>query len=524
MTTHARTTKRRATLSTTCLAIAIACDTDPRHAVDTHSAGGAGAGAESGRHSTAGSPTESAGEAAAASSETAGAPSETAGAPSETASAGQAGSGSAEGGAAGASAGSSPGAGQGGDVSTPPTDVGVPATRLASFANSIGVNTHVIYYDGGYADLDAVLEHLSYLGVTHVRDALISANFYDQELYGPWFQRLARAGVRFNLIAKGGSTSKPFDPGAAVAGARFVEGLAAGAVESIEGFNEINNWPVTYWNETSYAAAARAMKALYGAVKADDLLGSLPVYDLTGGEFAEVTVGIANITGRADFANQHPYPQRGEQPSSWIARGFGHYAGDPPKVITEFGYYTDATDTDGWGGVSEEVQAKLTLNGLLDAFAQGVTRTYVYELVDVLPDPESWTHHFGLFRSDHSPKPAATAIHNLTSLIGGTDGDFTPGRLDFELSGLPDTAHHLLFQRQEGTFVLVLWNEPDNWDEVAQKPLATTAVNVGIDLGFGYPSVRIFDPIMGIEPISRHDGERSFVVSLDDHPLLVFVE
>jgi hypothetical protein len=266
------------------------------------------------------------------------------------------------------------------------------------------------------------------------------------------------------------------------------------------------------------------MKALYDAVKADAVLAGLPVYDLTGGEFAELELGLSDISGHADFANQHPYPQRGDQPASWIARGFEHYAGDPPKVITEFGYYTDPTDTEGWGGVSEDVQAKSILNGLFDAFALGVTRTYIYELVDVLPVPEYWGNHFGLFRSDHSPKPAAAAIHNLTSLIAGVDGVFTPGRLDFQLSGLPASGNRLLFQRQDGTFVLALWNEPDNWDELAHRPLATTPTNVTVDLGFAYRSVQVFDPIAGIDPISVRDGERTFVLPLDDHPLLVFVK
>jgi hypothetical protein len=511
---RARITTTRAALAATWLGAIVACESD-RSRVSRGSAGAPESiGGEAGRHASAGSP---AGGHAGRAGENGGAPSDVAGW------GGDGGIDAGESGAPGVLGGAAPDGGQGGDAYVPPTGVGLLAAPLASFASSIAVNTHVIYYDGGYADLDAVLENLAYLGVVHVRDALISANFYDQELYGPWFQKVARAGIRFNLIANGGSATNPFDPAAAIAGARFVEGLSAGAVESIEGFNEINNWPVTYDGETSYAAAARAMKALYDGVKADEVLGTRPVYDLTGGEFAELELGLSDIRGHADVANQHPYPQRGDQPASWIARGFEHYEGDPPKVITEFGYYTDPTDTDGWGGVSEAVQAKSILNGLFDAFALGVTRTYIYELVDVLPDPELWTHHFGLFRSDHSPKPAATAIHNLTTLLSGAEGDFTPGRLDLELSGLPASGNRLLFQRPDGTFVLAVWNEPDNWDEVARQPLATTPVAVSVDLGFAYRSVQVFDPIAGTEPIAIHDGERSFVILIDDHPLLVFV-
>ena len=513
MTFDVRMTTMRGALVAVWLCIAAACETN-RSVVQLNGGDGGDGGGEAGREASSGVPNASGTD-----DEAAG----TAGAGGSGVAASGGASDGGESGAAGSSAGFHPGGGHAGDVAGPPPGAGVLATPLASFVDSIAVNTHVIYYDGGYADLDAVIDNLGYLGVVHVRDALISANFYDQDLYGPWFQKVARAGIRFNLIARGGSAANPFDPAAAVAGARFVEGLSAGAVESIEGFNEINNWPVSYDGETSYAAAAAAMKALYAAVKADDVLGELSVYDLTGGEFAEPELALADITGHADFANQHPYPQRGEQPASVIARGFEHYEGDPPKVITEFGYYTDPTDTEGWGGVSEDVQAKQTLNGLFDAFAQGVTRTYIYELVDVLPDPTLWTHHFGLFRSDHSPKPAATAIHNLTTLVAGTDGEFTPGHLDFELHGLPATGDRLLFQRQDGTFVLALWNEPDNWDELLHEPLPTTPAHVTVDLGFAFASVQVFDPIMGTTPLATHDGEQTFAVSLDDHPLLVFV-
>ena len=401
---------------------------------------------------------------------------------------------------------------------------GVQARKINDLVDSVAVNTHIIYYDGGYADLDAVLANLAYLGVVHVRDALISSNFYDQSLYGPWFSKLAKAGIRFNLIANGGSAGNPFNPAQAVAGAQFVAAMQSGAVEAIEGFNEINNFAVSYQSETSYTAAGAAMRALYTAVKADASLATLPVYDLTGGEFAPAAVGLNTITGHADFANQHPYPQRGDQPAQWIADGFTHYNGNPPKVITEFGYYTAPNDTTGWGGVAEDLQAKLILNGLADALLQGISRTYIYELVDVLPNAADWGNHWGLFRSDHSPKPSATAIHNLMTVTANVNGAFAPGRLDYKVSSLPTYGNQLLYQTSDGTFILILWNEPDKWDESNHKQLPTSPVDVNVDLGSSYQSVRVFDPILGTNPVATHDGKQSIVVPVDDHPVLVLVK
>ena len=95
------------------------------------------------------------------------------------------------------------------------------------------------------------------------------------------------------------------------------------------------------------------MKDLDSAVKRDPVLRSLPVQNLTGGEFQPADVGLMDIAGHADYANSHVYPEKGEQPAKWITRGFQGRLQDsgPIQVITEAGYYTMPQDTQGWGGV-----------------------------------------------------------------------------------------------------------------------------------------------------------------------------
>ena len=51
-----------------------------------------------------------------------------------------------------------------------------------------------------------------------------------------------------------------------------------------------------------------------------------------------------------------------------------------PNVITETGYNTDTSDT--YSGVDQTVQAKFTLDTLVDAYKMGVAKTYLYELLD----------------------------------------------------------------------------------------------------------------------------------------------
>ena len=78
-----------------------------------------------------------------------------------------------------------------------------------------------------------------------------------------------------------------------------------------------------------------------------------------------------------------------------------------------------------YSGVDQTVQAKYTLDTLMDAYKDGVSATYLYELLDDYPDPGNTNaqYHFGLFNSDGTPKLAASAIHNLTAISE------RPGRL-----------------------------------------------------------------------------------------------
>ncbi len=88
-------------------------------------------------------------------------------------------------------------------------------------------------------------------------------------------------------------------------------------------------------------------------------------------------------------------------------------------VLTEAGYYS-LPGGGSWGGVDLTTQAKpRLLNLLFDAAKLGVSRTYLYQLLDAYPDPSNtdMEKHFGLFDINNKPKPVAAAIHNLTTIL-----------------------------------------------------------------------------------------------------------
>ena len=96
-------------------------------------------------------------------------------------------------------------------------------------------------------------------------------------------------------------------------------------------------------------------------------------------------------------------------------------------VITE----TDATSAPaGRQRRRRDRPGQAVSHGLLDSALHGNAATYLYELVDSHPDttnasPEA---HYGLFRQDWSAKPAAVAIHNLTTILTTGPGDVFPAR------------------------------------------------------------------------------------------------
>ncbi len=384
-----------------------------------------------------------------------------------------------------------------------------PTMRAADFLDTIGVNVHVTYTDSSYVKIDAVVAALRYLGVNHVRDYSLSPGGQGQASYG----RLARAGIRFNLFQQGG------DVAAAVDRMQTFVQIFPGSIASIEGPNEVNNFPIRYGGLTGDAAAKAFMAAFYDAIKAVPSLADIPVYGITSWpEFAS----------KADVANFHSYPPSGDQPLARLTRDRNQQlAAMPgkPTALTESGYYT-LPGKGTWGGVDDATQAGLILNLLFDATRLGVGRTFIYQLLDAYPDPDGsdMEKHFGLFDIAFAPKPAATALRNLTTILADPGADartFATRSLPHTVKGLPATAGTLLLQKASGAFQLVFWNEPDVWDETANKPIPVGTETVTLDLGGTFPTVRVFDPVASGDATRTLTDVRELRFDIGAHPVIV---
>lgn len=381
--------------------------------------------------------------------------------------------------------------------------------RASEFIRSIGVNVHLNGHGAGKAP--EFIAALSYLGVESIRTGANAAMLGDNGL----LSRLADAGLRFDIVLPG---SLP--PVATVAALADFARAHAKSVSAIEGPNEINHFPIRYGSLTGTRAGLAFFEDAIRAIKSSTELADVPLYDLTG------VPRTATTSLATDYANIHPYPKLGNQPYNLLST-LVEQRSAPGKgiVITETGYHTGSSGA-AWEAVDEITQAKLTLNLLADAARLGVAATYLYDLADK-PDPlgTSVDANLGLFDRDLRPKVAATAIHNLTEILadsGGAGAAAMNPPLDYAVAGLPRTGASLLLEKSDGRHALLVWAEPDIWNEAADAPIAVPVSHARLTFG-GQFDVRVYDPLVSSQPLATYSSVSAIDLDVVDHPLVVEV-
>jgi hypothetical protein len=415
---------------------------------------------------------------------------------------------------------------------TQATEAHIPTTaaRAKSFVQSIGVNQHLRWHGTPYNNATRELDELQYLGVTLVRDdapgTLLSS-----------YQMLASAGIRFDFLTSPVKQDLRNTLPADIASIAALAQFRPGSVLSVEGPNELNGQEVFLHgaSSTNPATGAAIMQAVARAVRGNATLAAQGVkvvnVSITNGigGWQDYLAGLGNLAASVDYANWHVYFQNGEQPQSRVTSMY-QYASQSapgrPVVITEAGYFCAFEDKSGWGGVDEATQAKNTLNLLADTFKAGVKQTFLYELMEGVANPSTTDieNTFGLFRADGTPKPVATAIHNLASILADPAGNaltFTNGTLDYSISNLPTTGHSLLLEKANGVFELLVWNEAPNWNSTTKSAIPAAPTNIEVNLGAIYRYIKAFDPLQGSTSIRTVTNASTVKLALTDRLLIV---
>ncbi len=341
---------------------------------------------------------------------------------------------------------------------------GVPAVTSAAFGDDVGVNVHLGASGTAYGDFPKVESLLVGLGVHHVRTALPrvpTGQFYDE------VKALAARGITTDLVVgsagatKGGSNTLTPVP---LELQRIVDNGLAPALDAIEGPNEWDSRGGPTW-----AAQDRAYQMqLYAGVTSDPALRSIPVIGPSVANIADAAQ-LGDLSAYLDYGNVHAYP-RGGQPLSRLSvelAGERAVSGTKPVMSTETGYQTAVNGSSQQPPVSAATQA-VYLSWLYPAFStSGVARTYVYELLDDHADPTLAVEedNFGIVTAPGVPKPAYPAIRNLLALTGAataptapTVGSGSAGASPVHLSTGPDAPDHLVVERPDGSWAVLLWS------------------------------------------------------------------
>jgi hypothetical protein len=343
-----------------------------------------------------------------------------------------------------------------------------------SVVDAYGVGIHTNFLDTPYRDAGAVAAALADLGVRHVRDDL----YLDAPRQYAAIAAIAAAGARFDLILG--------RPGGGATPADYVETVAqlpTGAVESIEGVNEWDyfgggdGWPgqAVAW-QRGLAEAARIHPATAGLPLLSPALA-----------FGRNYPALGDLSPWSNVANAHVYPGA-EPPSASIGpmiTALRQAVTGEPVMVTETGYHNAVNDDGSFRGVPEGVAAVYLPRLLLEHVLRGHQRVYSYELIDEFDDPSRTDReaNFGLLRHDLSPKPAYLAMKRLLGLLADDrPAAFRPGWLRVRIGGLPPDGRHLLTQRRNGTFVLLLWRDVSIYDPAQRARVPVSRVPVTVRL------------------------------------------
>ena len=392
-----------------------------------------------------------------------------------------------------------------------PADADAEVARPAdAFVDFVGVNTHLSYSDTTYGDYEGILKpRLLELGVRHIRDGTFNSEVLRKYL------DLGQHGIRLLFIT---------DSKRAVERAQKLGPM----LYAIEAENEPDA------RGGDWAARAREeQQRLYEAIKGDPATKDLPVAVSSLANLRDSPGKLGEMSAYLDFGNMHPYAA-GYPPSQHWGWGLSmeraiaeaqKVSGNKPILVTECGYH-NRVENQGHPGMTEVAEAKYLPRLLFVYFNRGMTKAYKYELLDLKPDPgiTDLERHFGLVRTNGTPKPSFYALKNLLHLLADSGSAAPAGSLAFQLSGATNNLHHTLLQKRDGTFWLALFQETVSYDPKTRGDLEVPSQPVTLKLPWTSPGVWLYRPNRSSEPTEHIAGSSEATLQVPDEVLLVEIK
>ncbi len=235
------------------------------------------------------------------------------------------------------------------------------------------------------------------------------------------------------------------------------------------------NWPRSY---------VEFQQRLYDRVKADPKLHHLPVV-MGPMAYLNSLEGLEDevLSAICDKGNDHPYPGAWGKPSQVSGGGnpkpIDEVVAEVQRVcpgkklwITETGYEEKSEGERNKKLVTRKAKAKYLPRIYTNYFQQGqIEKTFLHELMP----PGGNNTHFGIIDTNLQPTPAYYGIKNMISLLGEANWDrqtqswdypaVETNSLKYILEGDLTDIKHLLLQKSDGTFYLLLWQEVYVYDD-----------------------------------------------------------
>jgi hypothetical protein len=355
-------------------------------------------------------------------------------------------------------------------------EIAVPVQEMPlasnAFVDTIGVVTHLRASNTPYTNSWSTFQTLiKASGIRHIGDTLISTPVgYAQHVLA-----LAANGIHASLITNLNQTAGQI---------RSAIATFSPAIEAVEGPNEPD-----IIGDPNWVSDTRTFQSmLWSTVKSDGATSTLTVVGPSMVSLGD-DLGLGNLASAMDDGSIHDYFD-GYNPgtSGWGSlSSYGIYgsiayniaisapvSGSHPALSTETGYSSSPSDTE---GVDSRTLARYIPRIFLEHYLHGIARTTLYEFYDE-PGTGAFAN-FGLVTASNAPKSSYYALTSLIATLNDQGSSFTPTPLRYLLTGNMNNVHHLLLQRRDGTYQLVMWVEVAGYDpltkaDVTVPPQAVT--------------------------------------------------
>jgi hypothetical protein len=418
-------------------------------------------------------------------------------------------------------------------TTTLPPPVTASAAKVAwsdKFVSSVGVATHFNYWDllPYGTNVNSTIASIKNGGFRFVRDGLsVDVNSGSNDRYWGVMKQLTQQGIKLVLVTQpvylGNNTwvKYPYTNQSNLDTA--VTRVGAAGILAFEGPNEVDNNNASWGGIPAYGTNTKAYQAaMYQHAK--QIAPSVNVIGLTVTSAYGASY-IGDISSYMDAGTIHPYPSGGvptayltaTETASSVLNG-----AHKPWWVTETGYYTSTTATSNvyQPGVSETAQAKYAARLYLDYFNAGIIHTSVYEIADERSDKSNAEMNYGLLHNDGTPKPAYTALKNMLTLLADPGSAFTPVALSYSLTGATSTVRQALFQKRDGRYYLVLWNDVSVFNTSGKTDISNAAVNIAVTLAALPRAVTRYQPVSSATGTTVTPS-KILAVSVPDSPVIL---